>query len=97
MRGRRISVLHYEYFSGLALCLMHSRCMSGMCRSQYRPVNVTTDGEREESQVSLTVFVITGEPETGSRERQKQEKNKTRKSILTSRLVGTLAVLTTIV
>ena len=77
---------------------MHSRCMSGMCRSQYRPVNVTTDGEREESQVSFTVFVITGEPETGARERQKQEKNKTRKSILTSRLVGTiLAVLATIV
>ena len=73
MRGRRVSVLHYEHFSGLALCLMHSRCMSGMCRSQYRPVNLTTDGEREESQVTFTVFVIIGEPETGSRERQKQE------------------------
>ena len=80
--------------SGLALCVMHTRCVAVLCsRSQYRAVN-TSQGESTSLTTNSSHSLIEGDQETFNSpseprwRQQEHQQNITRKSILTSRLVA---------
>lgn len=85
---------NFPLCSGLALCVMHTRCVAVLCsRSQYRAVN-TSQGESTSLTTNSSHSLIEGDQETFNSpseprwRQQEHQQNITRKSILTSRLVA---------